>query len=116
MLTAVAVGWNNLFEDFFAVFVMTGWYEPKTKGIFNKDILFKAKKMLKLKFDFDFNVKLVISRRIIYSNKDGIILLQSKSNDFLTGFDSTQSLSIFFAIIRTNDDQYSTTLQPVFSS
>ena len=58
--------------------------------------------MLKLNFYFDFIVKTVISRRILYSNKDVIILLQSKNNDFLTGFYSLQSLSNVFKIIRVN--------------
>lgn len=89
MLTALVVGWNNLFEYFFAVFVLTlDDMSQKQRVYLIKTYCSKPKQMFKLKFDFDFNVKLVISRQIIYSNKDVIRLLQSKSNDFLTGFHS----------------------------
>ena len=55
------------------------------KGKYNKDTFVKANYLLKLIFNFDFIVKLVISRHVLDYTNSVTQILQGKNNDIIKG-------------------------------
>ena len=71
----------NLFEDLFLAIIMTlGEIFFNLVGKYNKDTSAKANSVLKLIVNFDFIVKLAISRHILDYNNSVTQILQGKNN------------------------------------
>ena len=91
----------DLFEDLFLAILMT-LEEISLK--YNKNTSVKANSLLKLIFNFDFIVKLVISRHILDYTNSVTQILQGKNNDIIKGLDLINTLLNIFELVRNDID------------
>ena len=95
----------DLFEDLFLAILMT--LEEiffNLEGKYNNDTSVKANYLLKLIFNFDFIVKLVISRHILHYTNSVTQILEGKNNDFIKEFDLIKTLLSIFELVRHDID------------
>ena len=93
----------DLFEDlFFAILMTLEEIFFNLEGKYNKDTSLKANCLLKLIFNFDFIVKLVISRHIIDYTNSVTQILQGKNNDIIKVLDLINTLLNIFELVRNN--------------
>ena len=95
----------DLFEDLFLAILMT--LEEiffNLEGKYNNDTSVKANSLLKLIFNFDFIVKLVISRHILHYINSVTQILEGKNNDFIKEFDLIKTLLSIFELVRHDID------------
>ena len=95
----------DLFEDLFLAILMT--LEEiffNLEGKYNKGTSVKANSLLKLIFNFDFIVKLVISRHILHYINSVTQILEGKNNDFIKEFDLIKTLLSIFELVRHDID------------
>ena len=95
----------DLFEDLFLAILMT--LEEiffNLEGKYNKGTSVKANSLLKLIFNFDFIVKLVISRHILHYTNFVTQILQGKNNDITKGVDLINTLPNIFELVRNDID------------
>ena len=93
----------DLFEDLFLAILMT--LEEiffNLEGKYNKDTSVKANSVLKLIFNFDFIVKLVISSHILDYNNSVTQSLQSKNNNIIKGRDLIKIPLNIFELVRND--------------
>ena len=93
----------DLFEDLFLAILMT--LEEiffNLEGKYNKDTSVKVNSLLKLIFNFDFIVKLVISRHILDYTNSVTQILQGKNNDIIKGLDLINTLLNIFELVRND--------------
>ena len=74
------------------------------EGKYNKGTSVKANSLLKLIFNFDFIVKLVISRHILHYTNFVTQILQGKNNDITKGVDLINTLLNIFELVRNDID------------
>ena len=74
------------------------------EGKYNKDTFVKANYLLKLIFNFDFIVKLVISRHILDYTNSVTQILQGKNDDIIKELDLINTLLNIFELIRNDID------------
>ena len=74
------------------------------EGKYNNDTSVKANYLLKLIFNFDFIVKLVISRHILDYTNSVTQILQGKNNDIIKGLDLINTLLNIFELVRNDID------------
>ena len=74
------------------------------EGKYNNDTSVKANSLLKLIFNFDFIVKLVISRHILHYINSVTQILEGKNNDFIKEFDLIKTLLSIFELVRHDID------------
>ena len=74
------------------------------EGKYNKDTSVKVNSLLKLIFNFDFIVKLVISRHILDYTNSVTQILQGKNNDIIKGLDLINTLLNIFELVRNDID------------
>ena len=70
------------------------------EGKYNKDTSVKANSLLKLIFNFDFIVELVISRHILDYSTSVTQILQGKNNIIIKGLDLIKTLLNIFELVR----------------
>ena len=95
----------DLFEDLFLAILMTLeeiFFNLERK--YNKDTFVKANYLLKLIFNFDFIVKLVISRHILHYINSVTQILEGKNNDFIKELDLIKTLLSIFELVRHDID------------
>ena len=95
----------DLFEDLFLAILMT--LEEiffNLEGKYNKGTSVKANSLLKLIFNFDFIVKLAISRYILDYTNSVTQILQGKNNDIIKGLDLINPLLKIFELVRNDID------------
>ena len=93
----------DLFEDLFLAILMT--LEEiffNLEGKYNKDTSVKANSVLKLIFNFDFIVKLVISSHILDYNNSVTQSLQGKNNNIIKGRDLIKIPLNIFELVRND--------------
>ena len=97
----------DFFQDaYIAIVTALEHMSVNFKGKFNSDTISKASNLLKLILNFDFIVKLVISRHILDFTSSVTKLLQSKSIDIIKGLDLIKTLLSVFVLARNNVDDY----------
>ena len=74
------------------------------EGKYNNDTSVKANYLLKLIFNFDFIVKLVISRHILDYTNSVTQILQGKNDDIIKELDLINTLLNIFELIRNDID------------
>ena len=89
----------DLFEDLFLAILMT-LEEISLK--YNKNTSVKANSLLKLIFNFDFIVKLAISRYILDYTNSVTQIRQGKNNDIIKGLDLINPLLKIFELVRND--------------
>ena len=72
------------------------------QGKYNKDTSVKANSFLKLIFNFDFIVKLVISRHILDYTNSVTKILQGKNNDIKKGLDLIKTRLNIFELVKND--------------
>ena len=90
----------DLFEDLFLAILMT--LEEiffNLEGKYNEVNSVQANSLLELIFNFDFIVKLVISRHILDYTNSVTQILQVKNNDILKGLDLINTLLNIFELV-----------------
>ena len=93
----------DLFEDLFLAILMT--LEEiffNLEGKYNEVISVKANSLLELIFNFDFIVKLVISRHILDCANSVTQILHGKNNDILKELDLINTLLSIFELVRND--------------
>ena len=92
----------DLFEDlYFAILMTLEEIFLNLEGKYNTSTSFKANSLLKLIFNFDFIVELVISRHILDYTNSVTEILQGKNNDIIKGLDLIKTLLNIFEMILT---------------
>ena len=74
------------------------------EGKYNKGTSVKANSLLKLIFNFDFIVKLAISRYILDYTNSVTQIRQGKNNDIIKGLDLINPLLKIFELVRNDID------------
>ena len=95
----------DLFEDLFLAILMT--LEEiffNLEGKYDKYTSVKANSLLRLIFNFDIIVKLVISRHILHYINSVTQILEGKNNDFIKEFDLIKTLLSIFELVRHDID------------
>ena len=72
------------------------------EGMYNKDTSIKANSLLKLIFNFDFIVKIIISCHIIDYTNSVTQILQGKKIDIIKGLNLIKTLQNIFEFIRND--------------
>ena len=95
----------DLFEDLFLAILMT--LEDtffNLEGKYNKSTSVEAISLLKLIFNFDFILKLVISRHVLDYTNSVTQILQGKNNDIIKGLDLIKTLLNILELVRNDND------------
>ena len=97
----------NVFEELFTYVVETlEYFSVNPESIINRDSSIKAQALVTHIPNFNFNVSLVITRKVFDFTHSVTALLQAKSNDIINGLELIGSLIDLISNIRVNFDKY----------